>query len=181
MLLQNTHLGLWIVILLGRSIHTKKRQYCCLDTQRKITRHESKFLKGVEAKYSSIIFNSKNQWLPPEAFAKMLKKPTKSKKRKKIPFNCNKTFYRSWKNTAKQLNHMHRFLNYEQTVSSYRLCILRWPSPVLLQFMKHDKTTDKVDLCCRLFVLSTQMVCHNAMSPNTVSSFFSFICFTEVL
>lgn len=103
------------------------------------------------------------------------------KREKKIPFNCNKTFYRSWKNTAKQLNHMHHFLNYEQTVSSYRLCILRWPSPVLLQFMKHDKTTDKVDLCCRLFVLSTQMVCHNAMSPNTVSSFFSFICFTEVL
>lgn len=84
MLLQNTHLGLWIVVLLGRSIHTKKRQYCCLDTQRKITRHESKFLTGVEGKYSSIIFNSKNQWLPPEAFAKMLKKPTKSKKRKKI-------------------------------------------------------------------------------------------------
>lgn len=74
---------------------------------------------------------------------------------------------------------MHHFLNDEQ--SSSRLCIIHRPSPVLLCFMKCDKTTVKVDLCRRLFMLSTQMVCHNAMCPDMVPFLFSFIYFTEVL
>lgn len=167
----------------------------------------------IEAKYSSIIFKSKN-FISPDAFAKMYKtqlnlkikkkKTIKTKKegkerkrervliqnlsffsyhpplrKKKCPLIVIRHSIGLEKNTAEQLNHMHHSVNYEQF--SCKLCNLCWPSPVLLQFMKHDKTTDKVDLCCRLFVLSTQMVCHNAMSPNTVPSLFSFICFSEVL
>lgn len=139
------------------------RNVCCFIKQQNLTRKKRKETlqgRGVDRKnwlFSCIIFHWENM----------------------IPFNCSETFFNIWRNTVKQPNYMHHFLNYEQC--SYRLCIICWPSPVLLRLVKCDKTTVKVDLCRRLFVLSTQMVCHNAMSPDTVPSLFSFIYFTEVL